>query len=169
MNGEQKNAVRDWAKRFNLGQREFRFAKAQYISGAALKKVQDKKKSQIQGGAFVMEHVIPKTEYIVDSIIDACEKNPAKANKEIENIIRNRMRICFITKEQDKGLGRKIPADLEKKILSGKTVPEKELFARYFESENKALKNDTIYKIKKVEFNDGRAHITTDKGFEIKK
>ncbi len=167
MNGEQKNAVRDWAKRFNLGQREFRFAKAQYISGAALKKVQDKKKSQIQGGAFVMEHVIPKTEYIVDSIINACKKNPAKANKEIENIIRNRMRICFITKEQDKGLGRKIPADLEKKILSGKTVPEKELFARYFESKNAKLKNDTIYKIKKVEFKDGRAHITTDKGFVI--
>ncbi len=166
MKGEQKNAVRDWAKRFNLETGKFRFAKAQYISGAAFDAVNGKKKSDIKSGDFVMEHVIPKTEYIVDSIIGACEKNPSGADKEIERIVRQRLRICFITKEQDKGLGRKIPADLEKKLLSEKKVSEKDLFARYLKSE--ALKNEVIYKIEKVEFKDGCAHITKDKEFMIK-
>ena len=135
LSDEQKNAAKDWGKRFNLGNGRSRFKYAQYITEKALNQIQGKTESEIKRNEFVMEHIIPKTKYIIEPIIKAINKNE---NDFISNIINQRLRICFTTKEEAKCLKNKISNELKRKFESFENVSEKDLFERYFS----ACKND---------------------------
>lgn len=165
---EQKNAIKDWAKRFNLGKGKTRFRYAQYISEKALQKIQRKTEVEIESNAFVMEHIIPKTKYIIEPIINAINKNE---NDFISKIINSRLRICFITKEENKCLKNKISNELKRKFEVFENVSEKDLFERYFSAckNDCALKNQKIYKIKKIsQDKEKRFYIETQEMFVLK-
>lgn len=169
LSDEQKNAAKDWGKRFNLGNGGSRFKYAQYITEKALNQIQGKTESEIKRNKFLMEHIIPKTKYIIEPIIKAINKNENDFNQIdfISNIINQRLRICFTTKEEAKCLKNKISNELKRKFESFENVSEKDLFERYFSAckNDCVLKNQKIYKIKNITQDYGRFHIETEEMF----
>ena len=185
LNGEQQDAIKEYAKDCFLGSGEYKFLKAQYISKQAL----DRLKKCFDSGkknpayTFYMDHVVPKTKYIIKPIAELAKESDSKNEKNIQNILENLHYICFITKEQNDALrevhlkstmpdtfDEKFP--IEKIKRGNLKLTEKEKFARYYEAakKSKAFNDETIFKIKDItKDSSGKLRLIDDGKFKIKR
>lgn len=157
LSSAQKDAVKDWSKRCFLGNGIFRFAYAQYISTKAKKLLESQLIDKLDLDGWQMEHIVPKSNYGLEKIIELAEKNPAdeELKTKILEIVKKEMLVCFVTSKENEDLNK-----VSKNKMPEEFSEEKQnYFVRYekvFNMNEEQLMKDFFVKIESIQIKDNK-------------